>query len=155
VNADLIWSVNYAEAKILTKLLVQCDRDYKPPLSSRVELPDYAEQLCRKAERLEAWEKGELVGCIAIYCNAADRARAFVSNVCIAPEYRGRGIAAQLMQDALDLAAKFGFERVRLEVDAEARLALKLYRKLGFEMIASEGDTQTWEREIVDNIHDG
>lgn len=49
------------------------------------------------------------------------------------PEYRGRGIGAELMRAALVHAKSFGLEKVELNVYTSNAAAVALYRKMGFE----------------------
>lgn len=144
MSDDLTWAKNRACAGDLIALLRQCDDDFTPPLSSRVDLTKYAAQLCVYAERFEAWDDADLVGCVAIYCNSPDKQQAFVSNVSVLESYRGRGVAMHLLRSAINLAGDRGFARVALEVDAGASAASSLYRKLGFSLVSDCTRTQTW-----------
>jgi len=47
-------------------------------------------------------------------------------------DYRGKGIGARLIEDALYAAKEFGFERVELEVYVSNVSAVKLYETRGF-----------------------
>ena len=54
-----------------------------------------------------------------------------ISGFYIRPEYRGRGFAKKLMQNALD-AIEEQFDKVMLDVNARNRGAIKLYKAMGF-----------------------
>ncbi len=88
--------------------------------------------------RLVGWvweEDGRVVGHAALHSRPATRAYILV-NVVVDPAYRGRGIARQLVQQALAWAAKRQ-RPVWLEVEAENQPARHLYRKLGFTHVTS------------------
>ena len=112
--------------------LQACDGAFHPPLSSRVDLADYAGKLCAHATRFEAWHDDDLVGLVAVYCNAPDRGTAFVSNVSALPSFTGQGIARHLMGRAITHLHDLGFSALMLEVDPAARFAQRLYAGLGF-----------------------
>lgn len=78
---------------------------------------------------LTALENGDLLGYCGIYL-AADEGE--ITNVAVAPGYRGRGIAGALVQRLIDEAGKFGVSRYILEVRASNLGAIGLYEKLGF-----------------------
>ena len=113
--------------------LQACDAAFHPPLSARVDLAVYADKLAEHALRMEAWVGGELVGLVAVYCNAPDRGTAFVSNVSVLPGYTGQGIARQLMRNAIAHVRALNFATLSLEVDPRAVAAIRLYAALGFQ----------------------
>ncbi|MBC7265352.1 MAG: GNAT family N-acetyltransferase [Chloroflexi bacterium] len=55
-----------------------------------------------------------------------------ISNVAVYPEHRGRGIARQLMEAALNLIEERGGHTVLLQVRSDNQAAQALYRHLGF-----------------------
>jgi ribosomal protein S18 acetylase RimI-like enzyme len=61
--------------------------------------------------------------------------------IAIAPEFRGRGIGTELLE-RLMAEAKNKYHAVSLSVSAD-NPALRLYRRLGFEIVASRGDSLT------------
>lgn len=57
---------------------------------------------------------------------------AHITNVCVRPEYRGRGYAKQLMRSLAQQSRLNGAEAMTLEVRVSNRAALKLYKHCGF-----------------------
>lgn len=108
------------------------DAGFAPPLSTRVDLADYAQKLATRARRVEAWLGDTLVGLIAVYANDAEQG-GFITNVSVLPEHHGQGIAGELLRRTLALAAELRLPRLRLEVYADNTAALALYRRHGFE----------------------
>src|SRR3954451_20071883 len=76
--------------------LTRCDADFTPPLSSRLDLGDYAAKLAERAARVEAWDGCQLVRYVAAYV-APGAPEAFISNVSVVSELRGQGVAAALV----------------------------------------------------------
>jgi ribosomal-protein-alanine N-acetyltransferase len=60
---------------------------------------------------------------------------AHVLNLCIGPEWRGRGLGRHLLGRLLDVARWSGAERVFLEVRPSNRVAQELYASAGFKEI--------------------
>jgi ribosomal protein S18 acetylase RimI-like enzyme len=78
---------------------------------------------------------GRLVGNVSVYPANWPRALGsawIIANVGVHPDYRGRGIAAQLMRAALDLIRQRGGTAAVLQVDADNDTARRLYQRLGF-----------------------
>lgn len=126
------YCIDGAGAQDITRHLAACDASFHPRLSARVDLADYARKLAQNATRFEAWSDGRLIGLVAVYCNAADRGTAFVSNVSVDPEHRGQGIARLLMQTCIAHLRDLTFKRLSLEADPAALPAMRLYEALGF-----------------------
>jgi ribosomal protein S18 acetylase RimI-like enzyme len=131
--------VNRAGEREIARFLQLCDSTFTPHLSSRVDISRYAKKIAELAERVEAWDRGVLVGFMATYCNATDRDNAFITTVSVAPESQGRGLASKLLQHSVDIARNRGFARISLEVDSRSIAALQLYRKHGFKECGETG----------------
>jgi ribosomal protein S18 acetylase RimI-like enzyme len=139
---------NRASAAEVAALLTACERDFFPPLSERQDIPTYAERICQRAERFEHWDAGRLVGLVAIYCVTPQGAPAFITNVSVRAEHRGRGLGDTLLGSALDHARGCGFTHVALEVDAGATAARQLYRKHGFVQRQARGAMLLMQRRL-------
>lgn len=63
-----------------------------------------------------------------------DKTRAHILNMCVAPEYRHRGLGRRIMLQLLVVARKQHARQAWLEVRATNHTAILLYRKLGFHM---------------------
>ncbi len=82
-------------------------------------------------------EDGRVVGNASLTSADEDGRYWVISNVAVAPEYRRRGIATELMQAAIDVARERGGRAVTLRVRADNRAAKSLYEKLRFELLDS------------------
>lgn len=56
-----------------------------------------------------------------------------ITNVCVAPDHRGKNVATEMLQELLSEAEKLDVEATTLEVRVSNEPAIKLYEKLGFE----------------------
>ena len=75
-----------------------------------------------------AIDEENVVGYISLYLIIDEKE---IVNVCVAPEYRGRGIGAMLVNAALEYE-RDKTARVMLEVRASNEGAISLYKKFGF-----------------------
>jgi len=75
---------------------------------------------------------GRLVGNVTLAVESRRRGLWAISNVAVHPEYRGHGVARQLMQTALEEARDKGACRVVLQVQTDNVPAQSLYSELGF-----------------------
>ena len=57
-------------------------------------------------------------------------------SVLVHPEFRGRGLATQLVAETLDIARRAGLERVEAEFIGEQEAAVKMFAMLGFNQLA-------------------
>ncbi|HET7650616.1 MAG TPA: ribosomal protein S18-alanine N-acetyltransferase [Gammaproteobacteria bacterium] len=57
---------------------------------------------------------------------------AHLLNICVAPEWQGKGYGARLLDHFMDLACERGASQMLLEVRPSNTAALELYRKRGF-----------------------
>jgi ribosomal protein S18 acetylase RimI-like enzyme len=135
---SVTFSSNTASEAQIAEHLSRCDESFVPPLSGRVEIADYAHKIAGKAMRFEAWDS-TLVGLLAVYCNDDERGVAYVTSVSVLREWRGKGIAAALVESCIAHATAKGFRCVELEVHAENASAVKLYEHKGFSIDAVHG----------------
>ena len=128
--------------------LEQCDADFRPNLSSKVNIEQYATKIRSRAQTFEAWLRNDLIGLVAIYLNDRTTRTAFVTSVSVSRQFTGRGIAAALLGRALERARQTGMVAVRLEVGTTSVDAIRLYTNLGFAEIACTAESVSMELEI-------
>ena len=132
MSETLEFGLNRASGAELAEHLARCDADFLPPLSTRVEIADYARKMIAQAARFEAWSGGRLVGLVAMYCNDQERRIAYITSVSVLHEWTSKGIATRLMGQCIDHAEKSGMWQVSLEVANDNKPAISLYEKNGF-----------------------
>jgi ribosomal-protein-alanine N-acetyltransferase len=60
-----------------------------------------------------------------------------INNIAVLPQFRGQGMGMRLMQHVLVEARRLGATRATLEVRASNQAALRLYKRLGFDLAAT------------------
>ena len=125
-------SVNRSHLEELRQHLIYSDTSFFPSLSTRVDLETYAKKIYDRANRFEAWDNGNLIGLVAVYCDNHEKHPAFITNVSVLPTYQGKGIASQLMNNCLEYIREQEFGVVELEVNQHNLVAVAVYQKYGF-----------------------
>lgn len=77
-------------------------------------------------------DEGKIIGFLGMWLVVSE---AQIMNVAIHPDYQGHQLGTVLMKVAMGLAAKEGCDEMTLEVKTTNTKALKLYEKLGFEVL--------------------
>jgi len=140
MSAPVEWLSNNASEAEIAEHLSRCDADFVPPLSSRVEINDYARKIASKATRFEAWSRGTLVGLVVAYCNDQETHVAFITSVSVLHEWTRKGIAARLIDRCIEHAKASGMLQISLEVARHNKQAIRLYEESGF--VANEANAQ-------------
>lgn len=134
MSQDLTFLTNRSNSSDIKEHFLSCDPKFTNWIKTRIPLVDYATKIATNAERIEAWSEDRLIGLIAVYCNAPDRAWAYITNVSVLPHFHGQRIAFQLMERCLLRGRELGFTKFKLEVQKDNEIALGLYRKLNFKV---------------------
>lgn len=94
------------------------------------------------------WVEGDrVVGNASLTSADEDGRHWIISNVAVAPEYRRRGIAHELMRAAIQAARERGGHTITLQVRADNVAAQSLYQKLGF--VRLESTAYLWLEQVV------
>jgi ribosomal-protein-alanine N-acetyltransferase len=73
----------------------------------------------------------EISGFLIACCWENER-RAVIMRIAVHPDYRGRGIATILIEEAIEKIREMDIREVELDVDIVKRGAIKLYEAVGF-----------------------
>jgi len=77
---------------------------------------------------------GETVGFLVACCCEIAR-RGIILRVAVHPDYQGRGIATQLLNESCTALRKKDLDEVELDVDIVKNGAMRLYEKMGFKIV--------------------
>jgi N-acetylglutamate synthase-like GNAT family acetyltransferase len=119
----------------ILKFLQKVDKEFRPALSEKTSLEEYADKVCSLAELVIAEDDRGVYGLTVIYCNDKTDCRAHIALVGVVPEYQGKGIGRMIIdtleQDEFFLRAK----RVYIH---SAMNAIKFYQKMGYDHVNGE-----------------
>lgn len=76
--------------------------------------------------------QGEILGYCGIQCLSGE---GYITNVATLPTHRGRGIASAIIRGLLTFSRQEALEFVTLEVRESNIPAIKLYEKMGFQIV--------------------
>ena len=90
---------------------------------------------CGVFEAAQSWavrdtRSGELAG--ILLCSRVAEDATHITQLCVAPAYRGRGLGLRMLRHALQHTRLAGFSAITLTVTEENRQAVGLYKELGF-----------------------
>ena len=96
----------------------------------------YIEKILNFAILVTYHSQGQLAGFIAYYCNDLDNKIAFLTLLCVRPEFVGKGIGQYLLNCSIEDVKNKGFVSFQLEVNKDNQPAFHLYKRAGFEVIS-------------------
>tara|TARA_B110000211_G_C13868254_1_gene459642 strand:- start:186 stop:656 length:471 start_codon:yes stop_codon:yes gene_type:complete len=129
---DYIYAQDCASVDDIISHLVDCDSLFTPPLSSRVNITEYAKKIHLNASSHECWFGSTLIALIAFYKNSQDIGPAYITSVSVCAAHHGKGIAESLLKEALTNMSGINIKQVTLEVSEDSYKPISLYKKLGF-----------------------
>ncbi len=97
-------------------------------------------------EVVVAYRDERAVGCGA-FKKYSDQV-AEIKRMYVLPEYRGRGIASEVLSDLEKWAADSGFSEVILETGKKQPEAIRLYQKSGYRVIPNYGQYEGVENSV-------
>lgn len=119
-----------ASSKDIRKIIDIEELSYKDPWPREVFIMDYL--FNSSALYYIAKTENKIVGFIGIWLEPT---RLHIINVAVHPEYRNEGVGTQLLLFAINYAKERKFKEVSLEVRKSNENAIRLYKKLGFEVV--------------------
>lgn len=123
---------NSASLKHILFHLEECDHQFVPPLSNKINLELYSNKIKAHAETFEAWSDNRLVGFIAVYCNNVQDKIAYITNVSVVSDFSRMKIADTLLGMVEARIKELKINTIELEVDVNNLKALNLYDKHKF-----------------------
>ena len=100
---------------------------------------------------LVAESVGEVVGYVRLKQGKGKGSHAGeISTVAFHPDFQRKGIGRQLVEEILTVAAGFGLKRIRLTVHEDNDAAIRLYRRMGFEIEGREREAVKRDGKFID-----
>ena len=137
---DFIMDIRRPNDSELEKIILLSPQAYSDSTLGEIrptieKIKSLVEPLLKKGSYyLIAIEEGKLMGWILIGTSRdqfTDKMNGFIYELFVLEEFRGKGVAKQLMRTAVDEVRQNGYSEVRLSAYA-GNQAIKLYEKMGF-----------------------
>jgi RimJ/RimL family protein N-acetyltransferase len=119
------------------------------PPRDRAALDEWLDRLLDRGRSLLAVHGDRLVGHALYSPRDAEQSELLVF---VDPEYHGRGIGTELCQQVIAYAAEDGHEAITLRVGRENRVAMRVYRRLGFRDIEEHPDNVEMRLDIDQSL---
>jgi len=119
-------------AEEISNFINLMDEHFSPPISMRVDIPDYASKLSKKARLFSFKIDEQLSALIAFYCNDMVTKNAYISYLAVSPVCTGRGIAAKLLEACIEKCIEENMQAIYVETWFENTTVINLYEKYGF-----------------------
>lgn len=145
---EIIYKTKTASENEIISHLKDCDGNFIPALSERVNIEEYAHKIFVKSVTFEAWKDKLLVGFIATYFNHKFDDSGFITYVGVANDFMGLGIASRLMELCIEHARLNDFTELKLEVNRHSDKAIRLYERFGFVNYKTDKDVLSMRLEI-------
>lgn len=140
------------EFETIYKFLNRVDSYFKPaPLSTKTDLKEYAEKLHSNALHFSCWDSSELVGLSCCYMNNPNRVKAFISLICIDPNYFKKGIGKVLITLCELKAKELQFDIIEAEVDIENIPSFLLFKSNGYKIHHTKENSHFMQKGLLAN----
>ncbi len=90
-------------------------------------------------------EENHIIAMLNLYCNNYETLSAYICNVYVLENYRGRNIAKKLIEKAIDICKFRNFKKINLHVAPDNIPAVKTYRNLGFDFTGNQNTVKDYE----------
>jgi len=114
--------------------LDKADSYFFPALSSRVDISIYSKKLSQNAFNVFIHNGEEDIAHAAVYVNDKVEFKAFLSTICVLPNFQGMGYASKLLNLCIEHAKQKGMQFFELEVNNSNKDAILFYKRNEFEM---------------------
>ena len=127
----------------IKRFLENADSYFFPALSSHVDISAYSRKLSKNAVNLFIHNGEEDIAHAAVYVNDEVEFKAFLSTICVLPNFQGRGYASKLLNLCMEHAKQEGMLFFELEVDNNNKDAILFYKRKEFKISSSVSDQKS------------
>lgn len=128
--------------------LWECNNNFIPLLSSRVDIKRFTRKIFENTVTFEAWSTVKLTGLLSAYFNDTVYHTGYINHASVIKEYMGKGIATELLSMCIEYAIELDFTEIKLEVSTNNGDAIRLYRRNGFYEVDTNGEFIRMKRDI-------
>ncbi len=89
-----------------------------------------------------------IIAMLNLYCNNYDTLSAYICNVYVLEEYRGKHYSENLLNKAVQICRERNFKNVCLHVSVENTPAVHIYKKMGFRFTGEKNSANDYEMKL-------
>ena len=120
------------------KFLYETDKEFATPLSSKVNIDEYAKKLSEFSHFAYCMDDDNIIGMISCYAN--NPPLGYISNVCVKSEYQNKGVFSSMFNTLIKSLKDIGIKKLRLEVNNNNTKAQEVYSSKGFAFSTQASD---------------
>lgn len=120
--------------KQLINFILDCDALFPIPISHKTNISEYVEKVLSNGIVFAYMIDGEIAGVVLGYANDIQTNIAYLSLLCVKPEFQNKGIAKKLVEQFKEYCSEAGMKRITLYTHVTNTKAIELYKKHGFVM---------------------
>lgn len=149
-NLNIKYGFNMLKRNSIIHFLKKSDKEFPQSLSDRVNIENYAEKLINNANIVYVEDKeNNIIGSVIFYCNDNKTYKGFVTYVYVDKDYRGMGIAKNLLKNAELVMLNNGMMSCTLNTHKGNNKAIKLYKSLGYNEIKNNtSEVKTFKKNL-------
>lgn len=141
--------MNVVSLDMIEAFLFDVDMDFPVPLSDKVVLNKYAVKLYEKATLCCEIDNGTIVGMVAGYTENIINNMAYIALVGVKKEYRGNGIASNLIKQFIDISNNKKINKIHVYTDCSNINAISMYEKLGFKIFNFDNEARPKDKHYL------
>lgn len=122
----------------LVEFLKKVDNAFPVYISKKTDIDEYACKIHKYGKTLAYMDNGEIVGMALYYDNNHESKIAYLSMIAVLKDFRGQGIASELLDTFMRKSRHAGMLFVELYTHKTNKQAIKLYEKFGFSSSTDE-----------------
>jgi ribosomal protein S18 acetylase RimI-like enzyme len=112
-------------------------------------IDEYVQKILSRANILAYMQGGVISSFIAYYCNDPSFENAFLTMLCVSPEYTRLGLGKLLLQSSIMDLQKRRFSQYFLAVTKDNDVAIQFYSKNGFAIVGEDGNSFKMKKALL------
>lgn len=138
----------------LETFLSAVDELFPVPLSQKQELAVFADKLAQKGTICAELSNDKIVALVAGYTDNVPNNIGYISIVATLPMFQGRGIAAMLLRQFIQIAEEKHLDAVHLYTTPCNSKAISMYRQIGFVEYFPQDEPRPYDLHLIYNIRE-
>lgn len=128
--------------------VIRCsDGAFDEPVSKRAVYSEILKKIYQKGRFIYAYNE-KVLGYCAFYANDAERKKAYISLIAVAPEYQNMHIGTKLINESFKMMRDYGMKQCILEVRKNNQKAIHFYKTKHFSVLEERENSYLMKCEL-------